>query len=358
MARVPNTFEEAVRVRTAAQQAVQSIQGFVLGEGDLANILDKTSVATDISYRIALAASMAKTIADAASTAPKNFADGSLPKAQGPATFGWQLQDGPNGYGYGANTGRAGTGSSARYDSITGNSLATLGSPERLAYEAAVQYGIGWATQYSGLLQLGPAAIQALADAHLQQRNYEHMTKLFGLTPKEVVSAAKKAKKAGIDLPAADDEAANIYNQLPADERPGFSQSQKRFLPHLDEPPAKEREKQDLERLRQRYPELAPHIDRLHNLYHLKDTKLNAVQKQTAAKKERTVERRAAAAKTVAMKDDALDVFNAELAGAAPSITPVEQTKREATKEPPSNANKPVKQAAANPPKASNPKPA
>jgi hypothetical protein len=127
----------------------------------------------------------------------------------------------------------------------------------------AEKLGVGWAANNPELLRLGPAAIQALADVHLKQENYQRLTGEFGLTSKETVETAKYAKKAGVDLNAATEQAAEVRHQLPADQQKTFTDSIRGFMPHIGEQKAQEKFNGEMESIKRKSPATAPQIEKL-----------------------------------------------------------------------------------------------
>lgn len=153
---------------------------------------------------------------------------------------------------------------SARFDSVA-NIKGDWNSPAGQAYmrEFAIQNGLSWAANNPDLLRLGPSAITALADVQLKQENYQRLTKGFGLSAKETVETAKKAKQQGIDLNEATETADAIRNRLPAAERKAFGASVWEFLPNLDKPEAQEKFNGQMDAVKAKHPEMASEIEKL-----------------------------------------------------------------------------------------------
>lgn len=127
----------------------------------------------------------------------------------------------------------------------------------------AEKLGVGWAANNPELLRLGQAAIQALADVHLKQENYQRLIGEFGLTSKETVETAKHAKKAGVDLNATTEQAAEVRHQLPADQQKTFTDSIRGFMPHIGEQKAQEKFNGEMESIKRKSPATAPQIEEL-----------------------------------------------------------------------------------------------
>ncbi len=92
--------------------------------------------------------------------------------------------------------GRDAAASGARYDGMGPQGFTQT---QIQARDLAIKSGLSWAANNPDLLRLGPSAIQALADVHLQKESYERF-KQGGLTDKGIVHGARWAKRNGIDF--------------------------------------------------------------------------------------------------------------------------------------------------------------
>src|SRR5689334_16812025 len=81
--------EDAVRIRTTVIEAAKMIHVFTLGEGQINDILSKTSLHASIEQRIALAGAMATLFAETARAQPKNISAAPEGPAAQAAAFGW-----------------------------------------------------------------------------------------------------------------------------------------------------------------------------------------------------------------------------------------------------------------------------
>jgi hypothetical protein len=235
--------------------------------------------------------------------------------------------------GSSSSRGDSGSSNGARFDKIdadmaNGNWASSAGQAYMRAY--AVQQGLSWAANHPELLRLGPSAIKALADVHLKHENYERLTGKFGLTPRETVKTAKEAKKRGVDLNNATEQADRIHQKLHPTQQHEFNRHIKEFFPNMSKPEAQRKFNGHLDKLEHQKPELAPDIKDLR-----KTLKLRAELEHKAEQRADMTEREAAT--KTATRDSRVDALDAAEPDTKNVPTP---DSGRASKGPPTNAEK------------------
>ena len=212
---------------------------------------------------------------------------------------------------FGRLSGREGTdGSSARFDG-----MGTQGytQTQLQARDLATKLGLGWATNNPDLLRLGPSAIQALADVHLQKESYERF-KNGGLSDKAIVGGARWAKRTGTNYNEFSKTYDATHQALPESDQKAHSQAVEQFFKAVgsEKPPtpaeeeaAKDTLNKAMEPIKQRNPQAAPKIER-----EQKELKTVKQQEQAAVKKADVKEEKAS---TKEAKNDDLAAKGADL---------------------------------------------
>ena len=160
--------EDAAKIRTAALEAIKSIQGATLGEGEINNILSQIGTSrSSIAEKMTLAASMATTIAEQEKNKPANFASGSPDEINRDRVARGLLPLGLQGaYGSMAMRGGSGDGSGGSRYSELGSRSGSLPSDVSAATLAA--YG----HQYSGM-GFGKDTIGTFASVGLERQQFD-----------------------------------------------------------------------------------------------------------------------------------------------------------------------------------------
>jgi hypothetical protein len=169
---------------------------------------------------------------------------------------------------FGRLAGRDGVeGSSARFDGIGTQGFTQT---QLQARDLATKLGLGWATNNPDLLRLGPSAIQALADVHLQKESYERF-KNGGLSDKAIVGGARWAKRTGTDYNEASKTYEAVQQALPAADQQAHSRAVEQYFKTVgtDKPPtpaveqaAKDTFNKAVEPIKQRNPQATEQIER------------------------------------------------------------------------------------------------
>jgi hypothetical protein len=169
---------------------------------------------------------------------------------------------------FGRLSGRDGTeGSGARFDGLA---LHGLTQTQVQARDLATKLGLGWATSNPDLLRLGPSAIQALADVHLQKESYERF-KDGGLNDKAIVGGARWAKRTGTDYNETSRAFEATQQALPAADQKAHSQAVEQYFQVVgagktptpaEEAAAKDTFNKAMEPIKQRNPQATEQIER------------------------------------------------------------------------------------------------
>jgi hypothetical protein len=214
---------------------------------------------------------------------------------------------------FGRMSGRDGTDSGARFD---GMGTQGFTQTQLQARDLATKLGMGWATNNPDLLRLGPSAIQALADVHLQKESYQRF-KDGGLSDKGIVGGARWAKRTGTDYNETSKAFDATQQALPAADQKAHSQALEQYFRATgsEKPPtpaeeeaAKDRFNKAMEPIKQRNPHCAPQIEREQEVL------------KTQLKQERAATAKATVAKSG--NDDLMASLNAPAPAAAASPTP------------------------------------
>jgi hypothetical protein len=169
---------------------------------------------------------------------------------------------------FGRLSGRDGIdGSSARFE---GMGTQGFTQTQIQARDLAIKLGLGWATNNPDLLRLGPSAIQALADVHLQKESYERF-KNGGLSDKAIVGGARWAKRTGTNYNEFSKTYDATHQALPESDQKAHSQAVEQYFKAVgsEKPPtpaeeeaAKDTLNKAMEPIKQRNPQAAPKIER------------------------------------------------------------------------------------------------
>jgi hypothetical protein len=222
---------------------------------------------------------------------------------------------------FGRLAGRDGVeGSSARFDGIGTQGFTQT---QLQARDLATKLGLGWATNNPDLLRLGPSAIQALADVHLQKESYDRF-KNGGLSDKAIVGGARWAKRTGTDYNEASKTYEAVQQALPAADQQAHSRAVEQYFKTVgtEKPPtsaeeqaAKDTFNKAVEPIKQRNPQAVPQIER-----EQKELKTVKQQERAATANADSKEGQAKAAKSG--NDDLMASLNAPApATASPTTT-------------------------------------
>jgi hypothetical protein len=160
--------------------------------------------------------------------------------------------------------------SSARYDGLGSSSDWNSPAGQAQMRELAIKSGLGWAANNPDLLRLGPSAIQALADVHLQKESYERFKK-GGLSEKGIVGGARWSKRTGTDYNEFSKTHEATQQALPAADQQAHSQAVEQYFKAVgsEKPPtpaeeeaAKDTFNKSMEPIKQRNPEAVQKIER------------------------------------------------------------------------------------------------
>lgn len=192
--------------------------------------------------------------------------------------------------------------------SITGGIMGAMA-----VAQFAAQQGVGWAKDKPELLNLGPEAIQAVADAKLTKASFERLEKDADFTAKEVVDLAKFAKKKDIDSNKLSNDVANLLRGLPSDERKKAHDGLTGYFAKPDDPKTGQTLDETFNGIKTAHPEKAKQVEELQK----------TLKRQTAVERTATAE----AATKNAAKNDSYEALNAspatgEPAKAAPANKP------------------------------------
>jgi hypothetical protein len=165
-------------------------------------------------------------------------------------------------------SGRDGTdGSGARFDGLA---LHGLTQTQVQARDLAAKLGMGWATNNPDLLRLGPSAIQALADVHLQKESYQRF-KNGGLSDKAIVGGARWAERTSTDYNETSRAFDATQQALPAADQKAHSQAVEQYFQVVgagktptpaEEAAAKDTFNKAMEPIKQRNPQATEQIER------------------------------------------------------------------------------------------------
>jgi hypothetical protein len=169
---------------------------------------------------------------------------------------------------FGRLSGRDGVDASgARFDGLVSQGFTQT---QLQARDLATKLGMGWAANNPDLLRLGPSAIQALADVHLQKESYERF-KNGGLSDKTIMGGARWAKRTGTDYNEASKTYDAVQQALPAADQHAHSRAVEQYFKAVgtEKPrtPAEEQAAKDtfnkaVEPIKQRNPQAVPQIER------------------------------------------------------------------------------------------------
>lgn len=195
---------------------------------------------------------------------------------------------------FGRLSGRDGAdGSSVRFDGLASHGFTQT---QLQARDVAIKNGLGWAANNPDLLRLGPSAIQALADVHLQKESYERF-KNGGLGDKAVVSGARWAKRTGTDYNEFSKTFDATQQTLPAADQQAHSQAVEQLFKAVgsEKPPtpaevdaANDTFNKAMEPIKQRNPQAVQQIER--EQQELKTVKEGRAVIASADKKEATAD--------------------------------------------------------------------
>jgi len=263
-----HTADETRIIREAARQVAS---GKPLDEQELDNIVAKIPrlSANEVRSGQLTSANLATVAGIVQSTAsgvkPINFS--AATPAQIQAYLALQKLSGHGQHG--SNGQRMGTGgasegdSSARFDKMGSDGSGSYWSTRAGMEETrslAIAMGLLWAADNQALLRLGPGAIQALADVHLRQESYEHLTKDVEFKAKDVVTLAKFAKEKKVDANELSSAFSDVGKGLSRGEKVDLRNNTVPYMAHPDDPTAQQKANEHFDNLQKKHPnEKPPH---------------------------------------------------------------------------------------------------